>query len=134
MYVVLKLKSGDNIVGSLAVTEENSVDIKGALLVHFNFDNDYPAMFFSKYCLFNLSFDVTFQKNDIANIFDDPLPSMIEFYKEQLANLKENYEIRERQPFQKKAKRDAWEADEKEKPEQIFKALFEKMKDDPEVH
>lgn len=125
MHVIIRLKSGETVVGSLAVTEENSIDVKDALLVHFTFDHDYPAMYFSKYCLFNISFDVTFQKSDIANIFNDPLPSMIEFYKEQLDNLKQNYEIRKRSPFKKKDRVDH---------EQIFKAMFEKMNDDPEVH
>ena len=130
MHVLLRIRNGSEVMGKLVVEEENTVTLIGALTIKYIQSEDgVPQMYFSKYCLFNKSMDVVFPMDCILHIFKDPVPSLIDYYEEQLeviqATLEKKIEI------MKKRQQDTtdWQ-----KQEEILYAMIEKEMSDTEVH
>lgn len=126
MHVVIKLKNGEEIFGRMMIKNENSIDLDDAMRMryHINEETEAPVMYFTKYCIFNKSFNVTIPNECIMHVFKDPVDSLIEFYERELEDCKLSYET----PREKRKPRIHSEKDE------VISALFEKLKGDHEVH
>ena len=124
MIVVVRLKSGDYIMGNLTITHESSIELKDALIVEVGRATGGFAVYFYKYCPFNQSFDISLQKAEITNIFDDPIPSLVDYYKAQAKMIKKTYNL--------KLEEDEHEDELPDDP--AYEAFFEKLEKDPEVH
>lgn len=127
MHVVIKLKNGEEIFGRMAIKNENSIDLDDAMRMryHISEETDSPVMYFTKYCIFNQSFNVTIPNDCIMHIFKDPVESLIEFYERELEECKLQYEV----PTKKKTI-----TGKRGKKDEIIFAMFEKLKGDHEVH
>lgn len=121
--VIVKTITENTIIGNLSIVDEYSIELKDAAVIHMSYTDDgMPALYFTKYCVYTESFDIVLSKDHIMHIFYDPLKSVVEYYQEQVESFKNGYKKK------KVAKKDSNEIYEK------YKALFEKMRDDPEVH
>jgi len=129
MHVVVKLKSGEEIFGKMMINNENSIDLDDAMRMryHISEDNGAPVMYFTKYCIFTKSFEVSIPNDCIMHVFKDPVDSLIDFYEKELIDCKISYnnDIEEEKP---RRKRRTNMNDEK------FYAMLEKLKGDHEVH
>lgn len=126
MIVVVKMKSGDFIMGNLTITHESSIELKDALIVEIGKNPAGITVYFYKYCPFNTSFDISLQKTEISNIFDDPIPSLSDYYKAQCKILKRTYDL--------KLEQDEQDEEDELEDDPSYEAFFEKLKTDPEVH
>ena len=129
MHVVVKLKSGEEIFGKMMINNENSIDLDDAMRMryHISEENGAPVMYFTKYCIFTKSFEVSIPNDCIMHVFKDPVDSLIDFYEKELLDCKMSYnnDIEEERP---RRKRRSNMTDEK------FYAMLEKLKGDHEVH
>ena len=129
MHVVVKLKSGEEIFGKMMINNENSIDLDDAMRMryHISEENGAPVMYFTKYCIFTKSFEVSIPNDCIMHVFKDPVDSLIDFYEKELFDCKMSYnnDIEEERP---RRKRRSNMTDEK------FYAMLEKLKGDHEVH
>ena len=129
MHVVVKLKSGEEIFGKMMINNENSIDLDDAMRMryHISEENGAPVMYFTKYCIFTKSFEVSIPNDCIMHVFKDPVDSLIDFYEKELLDCKMSYnnDIEEERP---RRKRRTNMTDEK------FYAMLEKLKGDHEVH
>jgi hypothetical protein len=130
MHVVVKLKSGEELFGKMLIKNENSIDLDDAMRMryHISEENGAPVMYFTKYCIFTKSFEVSIPNDCIMHIFKDPVDSLIDFYEKELFDCKMSYnnDIEEEKPRRHKKKTRL--NDEK------FYAMLEKLKGDHEVH
>lgn len=121
------MKNGDFIMGNLRITDESSIELNDALIVEIGKIAAGITVYFYKYCPFNTSFDISLQKSEISNIFDDPIPSLVDYYKVQCKIIKRTYNL--------KLQHDQEEIEEEEFEEDpSYEAWYEKIKTDPEVH
>ena len=108
------------------IKNENSIELDDAMRMryHINEETEAPVMYFTKYCIFTKSFDVTIPNECIMHVFKDPVDSLIEFYERELEDCKLSYEIQreERKPRIRSEK------------DEVISALFERLKGDHEVH
>lgn len=92
MYVIIKLRSGEEVLGKMSIETEGSILIEDALILRYGYSDDgVPSVFFEKYCLFTQSFDVTFANNLIDHIYKDPMTFVIEYYNRSLSSMKKRY-------------------------------------------
>ena len=127
MIVVVKMKNDNFIMGNLRITDESSIELNDALIVEIGKIATGITVYFYKYCPFNTSFDISLQKSEISNIFDDPIPSLVDYYKAQCKIIKRTYNL--------KLQHDQEEMEEEEFEEDpSYEAWYEKIKTDPEVH
>lgn len=127
MIVIVKMKNGDFIMGNLRITDESSIELNDALIVEIGKIAAGITVYFYKYCPFNTSFDISLQKSEISNIFDDPIPSLVDYYRVQCKIIKRTYNL--------KLQHDQEEIEEEEFEEDpSYEAWYEKIKTDPEVH
>lgn len=126
MIVVVKMKSGDFVMGNLTITHESSVEIKDALIVEIGNTPKGITVYFYKYCPFNTSFDISLQKTEILNIFDDPIPSLADYYRKQCKMIKRTYNL--------KLEQDEADAEDEMDEDPAYEAFYEKIKIDPEIH
>jgi len=129
MHVVVKLKNGEELFGKMLIKNENSIDLDDAMRMryHISEENGAPVMYFTKYCIFTKSFEVSIPNECIMHIFKDPVDSLIDFYEKELFDCKMSYNnnnIEEENPRKNKTHIN----DEK------FRAMLEKLKGDHEVH
>lgn len=130
MHVLLRMRNGNEVMGKLVVEEENTVTLLGALTIKYMHSEDgIPQMFFSKYCLFNKSMDVVFPTDVILHIFKDPIPSLIDYYEEQLEVIQATLEKKIEVMRKKQQDISDWQ-----KQEEILYAMIEKEMSDTEVH
>lgn len=129
MHVVVKLKNGEEICGKMMIKNENSIELDDAMRMryHISDETQSPVMYFTKYCIFTQSFDVTIPKDCIMHIFKDPVESLIDFYEKELIDCKMSYDNRPAE-LETPRKRGRGTRDE------VVKAMFEKLKGDHEVH
>lgn len=129
MHVVVKLKSGEEIFGKMMINNENSIDLDDAMRMryHISEDNGAPVMYFTKYCIFTKSFEVSIPNDCIMHVFKDPVDSLIDFYEKELIDCKISYnnDIEEEKPRRKRRTN---------MNEEKFYAMLEKLKGDHEVH
>jgi len=126
MHVLIKLTNGDEVMGKLAIKEENSLELENALTLRYSLSTDgSPNMFFTKYCLFNKGMDVTFPSDSVMHVFKDLVPSLIDYYDEQVRYIRATLE--EKLGDMKKKRTS-------EEQEEILFAMFEKNYNDTEIH
>jgi|14BtaG_2_1085337.scaffolds.fasta_scaffold04385_5 hypothetical protein len=128
MHVVVKLKTGEEVFGKMMIKNENSIEIDDAMRMryHISDETDAPVMYFTKYCIFTQSFDVTIPNECIMHIFKDPVETLIDFYEKELNECKMSYKQNPEPepPRRRKGPR---------KNETLI-AMMEKLKGDHEVH
>lgn len=122
MIVLVQLKNDQYVMGNLAITNENSIEIDNAMLLHYMWrDETVPSVFFTKYCLFNKSTCVELPNEEIRHIFKDPLNDIVSYYKESVSNI-----LKYKPNTNKKHER---------KNRELLTAMMEKtMLNDEEVH
>jgi len=125
MHVVVKLKNGEEIFGKMMINNENSIELDDAMRLryHISDESNSPVMYFTKYCIFTRSFDVTIPNECIMHIFKDPVDSLIAFYEDELNDCKKTYARKEQRPQSKEYSRD-----------ETLIAMMERLKGDHEVH
>lgn len=125
MHVVVKLKNGEEVFGKMMIKNENSIDLDDAMRMryHISDESNAPVMYFTKYCIFTQSFDVTIPNDCIMHIFKDPVDSLVSFYEDELADCKQSYAKKQNKPRQKHYERD-----------ETLIAMMERLKGDHEVH
>ena len=94
MHVVVKLKSGEEVLGKMNIKNENSIELDDAMRIRYHLDeeNGAPVMYFTKYSIFTKSFDVTIPNDCIMHIFKDPVENLVEFYETELLDCKKSYQ------------------------------------------
>lgn len=127
MHVVVKLKTGEEVFGKMTIKNENSIELDDAMTMRYHISDDHgaPVMFFTKYCIFTKSFEVTIPNDIILHVFKDPVDSLIDFYEKELFECKMSYDD---SPVSKNKRRKLG------KHEETFMAMLEKLKGDHEVH
>lgn len=89
MYVIIKLNTNDEVIGKLSITDENSINLKGALAIRYGFSYESdPTVYLEKYCLFTKDYDIIVDNKDIMHIFKDPVDSIVSLYVETLQKMK----------------------------------------------
>lgn len=128
MHVVVKLKTGEEVCGKMMIKNENSVELDDAMTMryHINEETDSPVMYFTKYCIFTQSFDVTIPNECIMHIFKDPVESLIDFYEKELIECKMSYK-QNPEPEPPRRRKGP-------KKNETLIAMMEKLKGDHEVH
>lgn len=100
--VVVKTVDGEFVMGDQVAASSNSpvklLYIKDALCVDYRIDQEtfIPVVYFYKYCLYNLSYDVVLNQDHILNIFYDPLPYIVRQYDLAIKKYRENENIVEK--------------------------------------
>jgi len=127
MHVVIKLKTGEEIFGKMMIKNENNIELDDAMLMryHISEETDAPVMYFTKYCIFTQSFDVTIPNDCIMHVFKDPVESLIDFYEKELIECKMSYK-RNPEPEPQTGR--------KNRRNETLIAMMEKLKGDHEVH
>jgi len=125
MHVVVKLKNGEEVFGKMMIKNENSIELDDAMQMryHISDDTNAPVMYFTKYCIFTKSFDVTIPNDCIMHIFKDPVDSLVAFYEDELYDCKKSYANKKARPQSKEYDRD-----------ETLIAMMERLKGDHEVH
>jgi hypothetical protein len=128
MHVVVKLKSGEEVFGKMMIKNENSIELDDAMLMryHISEETDAPVMYFTKYCIFTQSFDVTIPNDCIMHIFKDPVESLIDFYEKELIECKMSYKQNPEPEPPRRSKGP--------RKNETLIAMMEKLKGDHEVH
>lgn len=128
MHVVVKLKTGEEILGKMMINNENSIDLDDAMQMryHVSDENGAPVMFFTKYCMFTKGFYITIPNDCIMHIFKDPVESLVEFYEKELFECKLNYNDDEPEKKPRTVRSG--------KRNEALIAMLEKLKGDHEVH
>lgn len=107
----------------MSVQEETKIELQDACHLWSQVGDDgYPELYFSKYCLYNRGFTVSFLKDDILHYFNDVDREVVKLYNEYLSRLK----LRVEMPKRKKRKSN--------KPAPELMALFERMMSNTEIH
>lgn len=92
MHVIIKLKNGEEVMGKMSITAEDSILLEGALIIRYGYnDQGVSSMYFEKYSLFTAGFDVTFMNRSIDHVFRDPLKFTIHYYEKTLNNMQQRY-------------------------------------------
>ena len=80
MHVVVKLKNGEEVFGKMHINNEKSIELDDAMQMryHISDETSSPVMYFTKYCIFTESFDITIPKDCIMHVFKDPVSSLID--------------------------------------------------------
>ena len=92
MHVIIKLKNGEEVMGKMSITAEDSILLEGALIIRHGYnDQGVSSMYFEKYSLFTAGFDVTFMNRSIDHVFRDPLKFTIHYYEKTLNNMQQRY-------------------------------------------
>lgn len=92
MHVIIKLKNGEEVMGKMSITAEDSILLEGALIIRHGYnDQGISSMYFEKYSLFTAGFDVTFMNRSIDHVFRDPLKFTIHYYEKTLNNMQQRY-------------------------------------------
>lgn len=98
MHVLIKLKNGDTVMGKYLPQYQdkpNFLLLQDALYVYHGIDeNDVASVFFEKFCCFNKGFDINLRKDNIMQMFNDPLPYIVDYYNEYVNVLKSKYVLR----------------------------------------
>jgi len=88
--IILKLRTDELVMGIPAKETDKGIDLKDVLSLRYEYNSSgYPILFFSKYSLFTLSFDVFFAAQDIMHVFRDPIKSFVEYYQQNVEKLKQ---------------------------------------------
>ena len=132
MHAVVKLKTGEEVFGRLMIKNENSIELDDAMTMryHISDESGAPVMYFTKYCIFTQSFNVTIPNECIMHIFKDPVLSLIDFYESELSDCKESY----KKPPKSQKKMTAREERLSEELGESYVAMLERMKGKYEVH
>lgn len=89
-YSIVKLRTNEFVMGEIANETEKGIDMKDALTINYKFDEQgYPVLYFSKYSLFTRSYDIFLSRQDVMNIFRDPITSIVEYYELNIKRVKE---------------------------------------------
>ena len=92
MHVIIKLKNGEEVMGKMSITAEDSILLEGALIIRYGYNEEgVSSMYFEKYSLFTASFDVTFMNRSIDHVFRDPLKFTVHYYEKTLNNMQQRY-------------------------------------------
>ena len=92
MHVIIKFKNGEEVMGKMSITAEDSILLEGALIIRHGYnDQGVSSMYFEKYSLFTAGFDVTFMNRSIDHVFRDPLKFTIHYYEKTLNNMQQRY-------------------------------------------
>ena len=91
-YVVVRLRNNIDVIGSLKGQNDRGVDLKDACVIHYDVqESGYPTILLYKYCQVNLDFDVHFPRDFVANVFSDPIPTLVEYYERTIKRIHRNY-------------------------------------------
>lgn len=89
---VLKLQSGEDIIGRVHAEDSNFYYMSDVLTMFYRMDNpsNGPTVYMSKYCMYSASYEVNFNKMHVVSIHDDISPHVVEYYEEILAESKKS--------------------------------------------
>jgi len=91
-YIIVKTKDNQDIMGIKLNENDRVIEIEDALIINHYYDaRGYPIVYLSKYCLYNISFNISIAKSNIMQIFYDPLNSVIDHYESSIKRVKKNY-------------------------------------------
>jgi len=91
-YVMIRLKDGNDVIGTLLCESETIIDIGDACIVRYMIDLDgRPTIALLKYCALTAGFDVYFNKDEVLHVFYDPLDTVITYYQKTITRIKSNY-------------------------------------------
>lgn len=91
-HVIVRLRNNIDVIGLLKGQNDRGIDLEDACVIHYEIEESgYPRIFLYKYCQVSLQFDVHFPKDFVANVFFDPIPSIVEHYERSVKRIKRNY-------------------------------------------
>ena len=91
-HIVIRLKDGTDVMGILLNERDKGVDLGGACIIRYSMrETGYPAILLLKYCSVTRGFNVYFQREDIMQVFYDPVPTLIEYYDRTIKKIEKNY-------------------------------------------
>ena len=89
---VVKLANGEDVIGRLMHEDDEKLYLADVLSLFYRMNDAStgPIVYMSKYCMYSVSYDVTFLKKDILTVHTDLVPHVCEYFEELLANSKSN--------------------------------------------
>lgn len=119
---VLKLVSGDEVIGEVVGENDKGIDLNDALMVKYRLDEKgYPTLYFTKYCLLDREFQVFFKRDTILNIFRYPTQDVCNYYQSSLNKIKKAMSVDyEYEPSKKESTIDEYDED-------TLLAMFERL-------
>lgn len=92
MHVIIKLNNGEEVMGKFSVVDEKSIMLSGALIIRYGMTYDgVPTVYFEKYSLFTVGFDVVFMNSRIDHVFKDPMKGIIHYYEDTIEKMRMKY-------------------------------------------
>jgi len=90
--ILIRIKYGGlYVMGKVMNENDRIIDLQDACFLIHRPGQVGAEIFFSKYCPYTKSFDVAFKKDHISQIFRDPLDGIVDFYHDQLIQIKDSY-------------------------------------------
>jgi hypothetical protein len=88
--VIVRLDTGDDIVGYLAEEDEKELVLDEALAIKhvYEADSNYPSVYLVKYMVYNDSYSVKLNQNRIVSVFEDPIEALQNYHKKTIQKIR----------------------------------------------